>query len=170
MTSLINQMLDLARLEMRPENYPKENLNLSALLRSICEDLALIREKGIVLSSEIADGVRMCANRNLLERAVSNLILNAYRYGNENGRIWVSLYETGEQIVVKVKDDGIGIAAEDIDKVFDRFYRAERSRTQNGTGLGLSLTKEIAEFHQGSISVESRLGEGSTFSLVFSKS
>ena len=170
MTTLINQMLDLARLEMRPENYPKESLDLSALLRSICEDLALIREKGIVLSSEIADGIRMHANRNLLERAVSNLILNAYRYGNENGRIWVYLYETGERIVLEVKDDGIGIAEEDIAKVFDRFYRAERSRTKNGTGLGLSLTKEIAEFHQGSISVESRLGEGSTFSLVFSKS
>ena len=169
MTTLINQMLDLARLEMRPENYPKESLDLSALLRSICEDLALIREKGIVLSSEIADGITMYANRNLLERAVSNLILNAYRYGNENGRIWVSLYETGEQIVVEVKDNGIGIAAEDIAKVFDRFYRAERSRTKNGTGLGLSLTKEIAEFHKGSISVESRLGEGSTFSLVISK-
>ena len=169
MTSLINQMLDLARLEMRPENYPKESLDLSALLRSICEDLALIREKGIVLSSEIADGVRMCANRNLLERAVSNLILNAYRYGNENGRIWVFRHETGEKIVLEVKDDGIGIAEEDIAKVFDRFYRAERSRTKNGTGLGLSLTKEIAEFHRGSISVESRFGEGSTFSLVFSK-
>lgn len=169
MTSLINQMLDLARLEMRPENYPKESLDLSALLRSVCEDLALIREKGIVLSSEIADGITMRANRNLLERAVSNLILNAYRYGNENGRIWVSLYETGEQIVLEVKDDGIGIAAEDIARVFDRFYRAERSRTKNGTGLGLAITKEIAEFHQGSISLKSRLGEGSTFSLVFSK-
>ncbi|MFC2716725.1 MAG: sensor histidine kinase, partial [Stomatobaculum longum] len=101
MTTLINQMLDLARLEMRPENYPKESLDLSALLRSICEDLALIREKGIVLSSEIADGIRMHANRNLLERAVSNLILNAYRYGNENGRIRVSLYETGERIVFR---------------------------------------------------------------------
>ena len=111
----------------------------------------------------------MRANRNLLERAVSNLILNAYRYGNENGRIWVFLYETGEKIVLEVKDDGIGIAAEDIAKVFDRFYRAERSRTKNGTGLGLSLTKEIAEFHKGRISVESRFGEGSTFSLVFSK-
>ena len=100
---------------------------------------------------------------------ISNLILNAYRYGNEDGRIWVSLYETGEKIIVEVKDDGIGIAAEDIAKVFDRFYRAERSRTKNGTGLGLAITKEIAEFHQGSISLKSRLGEGSTFSLVFSK-
>lgn len=116
-----------------------------ALLRSICEDLALIREKGIVLSSEIADGIRMHANRNLLERAVSNLILNAYRYGNENGRIRVSLYETGERIVLEVKDDGIGIAEEDIAKVFDRFYRAERSRTKSGTGFGLSLTATVFE-------------------------
>ena len=100
---------------------------------------------------------------------ISNLILNAYRYGNEDGRIWVFLYETGEKIIVEVKDDGIGIVAEDIAKVFDRFYRAERSRTKNGTGLGLAITKEIAEFHQGSISLKSRLGEGSTFSLVFSK-
>ena len=67
-----------------------------------------------------------------------------------------------------MKDDGIGIAAEEIDKVIDRFYRAERSRTKNGTGLGLSLTKEIAEFHKGSISVESRLREA-PFHLFFQK-
>ena len=73
-------------------------------------------------------------------------------------------------ITLKVEDDGIGISLQDIPKVFDRFYRADSSREKTGTGLGLALTKEIVEFHHGALSVESVLGEGSVFSIVFPKS
>ncbi len=170
MTTLINQMLDIARLEMRPENYPIEVIDLSALVRAACEDLSLIRENGIALSSEVDDGISITGNQTLLLRAVSNLILNAYRYGKVNGHINVSLHEDGGQITLKVEDDGIGISLQDIPKVFDRFYRADSSREKTGTGLGLALTKEIVEFHHGALSVESVLGEGSVFSIVFPKS
>lgn len=169
MTSMINQMLDIERLEMRPENYPKETLDFSELVQSVCEDLALIREKEIRLSGDIENGIFYSGNRTLLSRALSNLILNAYRYGKENGHIAVSLKETDGQILLSVADDGIGIAAEDLPKIFDRFYRADSSRTENGTGLGLAITKDIVTFHNGRITVESEPGAGSTFSVIFQK-
>jgi signal transduction histidine kinase len=166
MTALINQMLDIARLEMKPENYPKERLDISALTRSVCEDLALIKDKGIILSAEAEDGLLVSGNRGLLSRAISNLVLNAYRYGKENGHIQVSLRRDKGLVVLTVADDGIGISAKDLPKVFDRFFRADSARTDNGTGLGLSITKEIVLFHEGSISVDSRPEEGSVFSIT----
>ena len=147
-----------------------EVIDLSTLVRSACEDLSLIRENGIALSSEVDDGISITGNQALLLRAISNLIFNAYRYGKENGHINVVLHGDGEQITLKVEDDGIGISLQDIPKVFDRFYRADSSREKTGTGLGLALTKEIVEFHHGALSVESVLGEGSVFSIVFPKS
>ena len=167
MTVLINQMLDIARLEMRPENYPKERVDLSALTDSICKDMALIKEKGIAISSHIDAGLFISGNPGLLARAISNLISNAYHYGKDNGHIDVSLKKVEEQVVLTVSDDGIGIAEENIPKIFDRFYREDSSRTQNGTGLGLSITKEIVQFHGGTIEVKSLLGIGSTFTVIF---
>lgn len=167
MTVLINQMLDIARLEMRPENYPKERVDLSALTDSICKDMALIKEKGIAISSHIDAGLFISGNPGLLARAISNLISNAYHYGKENGHIDVSLAKNDERVVLTVSDDGIGIAEENIPKIFDRFYREDSSRTQNGTGLGLSITKEIVQFHGGTIEVKSLLGIGSTFTVIF---
>ena len=167
MTVLINQMLDIARLEMRPENYPKERVDLSALTDSICKDMALIKEKGIAISSHIDAGLFISGNPGLLARAISNLISNAYHYGKDNGHLDVSLKKVEEQVVLTVSDDGIGIAEENIPKIFDRFYREDSSRTQNGTGLGLSITKEIVQFHGGTIEVKSLLGIGSTFTVIF---
>ena len=167
MTVLINQMLDIARLEMRPENYPKERVDLSALTDSICKDMALIKEKGLAISSHIDAGLFISGNPGLLARAISNLISNAYHYGKDNGHIDVSLKKVEEQVVLTVSDDGIGIAEENIPKIFDRFYREDSSRTQNGTGLGLSITKEIVQFHGGTIEVKSLLGIGSTFTVIF---
>ena len=166
MTVLINQMLDIARLEMRPENYPKQKLDLSSLTESICSDLALIEDKGIVLSAKIDHGLSVYGNHGLLSRAISNLVLNAYRYGKENGHIDVSLRKEADQVILTVADDGIGISDKDLPKIYDRFFRADSSRTNSGTGLGLSITKEIVQFHDGSISVDSHLGAGSVFAIV----
>lgn len=167
MTELINRMLDLARLEMRPENYPKELSDMSGIVRSVCDDLALIRDKNIEVISEIEDGIEFSLNRQLLTGALSNLVLNAYRYGKTDGHTVVSLKKNEEGIWLKVCDDGIGIAKEHLPRIFDRFYRADSSRTESGTGLGLSMVKEAVEFHGGTVSVESRPGEGSTFTVFF---
>lgn len=165
MSKLINDMLAFTRLELKADQYEKSEINLSELVNSICSDMALIRDKNITLNFNTEDSVICTGNRNLLARLISNLISNAYRYGNENGNIFVTLKKKNNKVILSVKDDGIGIAKEEQDKIFERFYQADSSHTGVGTGLGLAMVKEIARFHNGNISVESEIGEGSTFIL-----
>ena len=108
----------------------------------------MIQEKGIVLKCETEERLRFCGNRQLLSRLLTNLISNAFRYGRENGHIFVKL-------------------ASKEDQIFQRFYQADNSHSGSGTGLGLSMVKEIARFHGGEICVESEIGVGSTFCIIF---
>ncbi|HCT89869.1 MAG TPA: sensor histidine kinase [Lachnospiraceae bacterium] len=166
MSGLINDMLDFARLDNHPERYGKEDIDMTELVSSVCTDMALVREKSISLQFDVKDGVGFYGNRELLSRLLVNLISNAYRYGRENGHIFVRL-RTGEtELYLSVSDDGIGIRGEEQQKIFRRFYQADNSRSGVGLGLGLSMANEIARFHGGNISVESVPGEGSVFTLT----
>lgn len=169
MSKLINDMLECVRIERKPENYSKEKINLSQLVSSVCEDMALIKENGISLEYKIQENIYCLANEKLIERLIQNLISNAYRYGNENGHIWVELSNIKNTIEFKISDDGIGISKEDQKNVFRRFYQSDNSRSGKGTGLGLSMAYEIAKFHGGELTVKSKPGEGSTFTFIFEK-
>lgn len=169
MSRLINDMLDFARLETSPDRYKKETLDFTGLVKSVCDDMALIQEKGIILQYDTEDDIRFYGNRELLARLLTNLINNAYRYGKENGHIGVHLKRTDREVCLIVQDDGIGIAKEDQQKIFQRFYQGDPSRAGAGMGLGLSMAQEIAWFHGGNITVESTPGEGSIFETRFKK-
>lgn len=169
MSKLIQDMLDFSRLERRPEQYPKKPLDFSALAADVCEDMALIREKGIVLTHDCGKAIMMEGNELLLQRLLANLIGNAYRYGREDGKIAVTLTEDAKAIRLTVTDDGIGVAAEEQERIFNRFYQTDASHSGKGSGLGLSMVREIARFHGGTVSVQSALGEGSSFRVIFSK-
>ena len=92
---------------------------------------------------------------------------NAYRYGSEGGNIWLTLRRADGRMKLTVRDDGIGITPEEQDKIWQRFWQADASRSENsGSGLGLPLIKEIAELHGGSVSVESAPGSGSCFTVI----
>lgn len=129
--------------------------------------MALIQEKEIVLNYEVQEQVEFHGNYQLLSRMLTNLISNAYRYGKEQGHIFVSLKRQEQEIELSVSDDGIGIAPEEQEKIFRRFYQADHSRSGSGTGLGLSMVYEIVQFHEGTISVESELEKGSSFIVKF---
>lgn len=165
MTKLINDMLDFTRMEMHAERYPLEDTDLSGLVESISADMALIQEKGIALSWDVAPEIHIRGNRDLLTRMLTNLIGNAYRYGREGGHIAVTLRREAGAVALSVADDGIGVAEAEQEKIFRRFYQADTSRAGAGTGLGLSMVQEIARLHGGEIRLESRLGEGSTFTF-----
>ena len=165
MSALINDMLDFTRLESKAQNMAFTKIDLSKLVSSLCEDMALLKDKNISLSFHVQNNVFCSGNHELLSRLLTNLISNAYRYGKTDGHIWVDLAknDSDNTAVLSVGDDGIGIAAEDLDKIFLRFYQAEQSHSGSGTGLGLAMVYEIAQLHSGSVSVKSELGKGSNF-------
>ena len=169
MSKLINDMLDFTRLERRADIYPRDTVDLAGLVGSVCEDFALIQEKGITLAWESEGEPAIYGNRQLLSRLLENLLSNAYRYVREGGHIWVRLSSEAGQITLSVADDGIGIAKDEQDKVFRRFYQADKSHSGSGTGLGLSMAYGIAHFHGGNITIESELGKGSTFTFTASE-
>ena len=173
MNALIGSMLEYTRLELRPENYPLTDVDLSGLLRAVAGDMALIGYKGISLAVDICDGIHIRGNEFLLERAFRNLIDNAYKYGRENGSIRVELHTTPEnRVECLVIDDGPGIPEEELPHIFERFYRGAdfRSGRVPGTGLGLSFVNKIAEIHNGEVYAENndkKEGSGCTFFLRF---
>lgn len=165
MNSIIEKMLSFVRLESNLNYYKKDEIDYSRLVSSICEDMALLREKNIQLSYEIEENVIVNGNEELLSRLLTNLISNAYRYGKENGRIRVKLNITEQNVTVSVYDNGIGIPTDKREKIFRRFYQVDPSRSGVGSGLGLAMVQEIARFHGGSVQVESELNKGSTFTF-----
>ena len=166
MSKLINDMLIFSRLDMGAKNYSFEIVDLTELVSTVCQDMALIQERGITLEWQVQGNVSLNGNQELLTRLLVNLISNSYRYGTENGFILVSLKETQGQIQLSVTDDGMGIPEEELEKIFRRFYQVDNSRNGQGTGLGLAIVAEIAQLHGGTVKVESELGKGSTFIFI----
>ena len=167
MSVLIDDMLNYTRLEQSPERYPFTVLDLSWLTQEAAEEFAMLGVRGIVIETEIEPGVCISGNAMLLSRLLRNLLSNAIRYGRENGCVRVGLRSAAEKAVLSVSDDGIGVAPEEQEKIFERFYRADTSRSVQGTGLGLPMVKRIAQLHGGTVELESEVGRGSTFRVVF---
>jgi len=173
MNDLINDMLDYSRLDQSPERYPMETVDLSKTVSETADLMKELHARHISLSSDIEPGIEVCGNAELLTRMTENLISNAFRYGRENGTVLVSLKKEllsgSRQLcpVLTVQDNGIGISKEEQEKVFERFYRGDASRSAKGTGLGLSLVKKAAELHNAQIELESEPDVGSTFRIIF---
>ena len=174
MQTLINDMLDYTRMDQSAERYPLAPLDLSAIVRESTEQNGIRPPKGIRLLTEIEEGIQIQGNRILLMRLLQNLIGNAFQYGKNGGMTKVELVrcsgdDKGRTIRLSVEDDGIGIAKEEQDRIFERFYRSDASRSVQGTGLGLSMVKKIAELHDAGLVLESEPGYGSTFSIFFTE-
>ncbi len=165
MADLIEELLEFTRLEQNAGHIPMEELDLTELCEAVCGDMQQILERGITLERELCPGIRIKGNAALLSRLLVNLITNAVRYGRENGRIWVKLEEDKDRVCLTVEDDGIGIAREQQEKIWNRFYQADPSRGGRGAGLGLAMVKSIAALHGGEVSVKSSPGRGSVFTF-----
>jgi signal transduction histidine kinase len=128
-------------------------------------------QRGISLRVEAsAQAGSVTVDPERMAQVFDNLILNAFRYTPEGGEVILEAGPAQENVVFRVRDNGSGIAAEDLPHIFNRFYRADKSRQQNGeSGLGLAIARSIVEAHGGSIAVESQLGQGSTFTLTLPK-
>ncbi len=164
---LINDWLDLARIDQGKIVANLKPVGLERLLQKQVDFLEpLAREYGVSLKLESAKGpASVLGDEQMLEQVFSNLITNAIKYNKPGGSVVVTLGVENSFVIAVVKDTGIGIAKEHLPFIFDQFYRVSRREDQKikGTGLGLSIAKKIVEAHDGSIQVESELGQGSTF-------
>lgn len=171
LSNLVNDLLSLSRLDSNSTIPNQRPVYLGRVANKVSELLTpTANKKGHKLLVQIAEGMHpVIGNPEYLERAVLNLVDNSIKYTKENGIIRLVVRGEKDSSIVEVVDNGIGIGADDLPRIFERFYRVDRSRSRDmgGTGLGLSIVKHIVATHGGTVEVESVPGAGSTFRLRF---
>ena len=166
MQRIVDGLLMLARADAGLLELAREEIDLSLLLQEAGQHhLGLFASKNMHLDMQVGDDLHVNGDSARLERVVFNLLNNAFKHAPEGSTVTLSAKSAAGQAMVEVKDQGPGIEPEHLDHLFDRFYRADesRSRIEGGAGLGLAICKRIIEAHEGTIEVESRPGEGACF-------
>lgn len=169
MQRLVSDLLLLTKSEKAQLTLVMVPLRFDMLLREVLGEFGdLCEDKGIELKADNIAVGKMHGDKDALHRMIANLLENASNYTNKGGTITVSLTAVGSGLTLRVSDTGIGIPPEALEKIFDRFYRVDESRTRakGGSGLGLSIVKAIAESHQGTVVVTSEVGVGTTFTIA----
>ncbi len=168
LTNLINDVLDLNRIETGRVVLEKSNIPFKTLVENIMNENHPAAElKKITLNAKLGEEINLHIDGGKIERVVGELISNAIKYTPDNGKVDVGLACDGDMVSLSVKDSGIGMTPEECTKIWERFYRTSASQKfAKGSGLGLSIAKELVELHGGSLAVESEQGEGTTFSLL----
>ena len=168
MTSLINQIMELSKLE-RQNEIEKERINFSNIILQLLEDYrTLLENSNIELITNIEKDLRIYGNKLMIERLFINLFTNAMKFTKTT--ISVSLNRINKEIILQIKDDGVGIAKEEQKYIWDRFFQINNSRNKDknrGSGLGLSMVNKIAQLHSATIEVESEIGKGACFIVRF---
>ena len=169
MSGLIDDLLTLSRIESGVSALERTSLDALRVVETLVADFAPRFEEASIAVEVHADRVPACfADRDALEQILSNLLSNATRYSNPGSRVDIRIAERGGYVEIRVEDTGIGIPAEDLERIFERFYRvdAARSRALGSTGLGLSIVKHLVRALDGELHVESEPGKGSCFSFT----
>jgi two-component system sensor histidine kinase CiaH len=164
LTSLSNYLLGLARFQNN--SLSKASLNIKDVVKKVEKQIAPIaKSKNIFLKVE-SDNIKIVGNEESLEKLVTIFLDNAVKYTSQGGKVTLLTKKDRRYLLINVKDTGIGISKKDLPHIFERFYRADLSRSKEeitGFGLGLAMAKEIVDLHKGTIDVESQPGKGSTF-------
>ncbi|MEX0987451.1 MAG: ATP-binding protein [Bacteroidales bacterium] len=174
MVTIVDELGSISRLESGEFKMQKEVFNIVKLVEDVYESHEM-HARQYKLKLEF-DGnynkpVLVKADKKRITEVLNNLVMNSIKYGKLNGRTRVGFADTGKTILVDVSDNGIGIAEEDLSRIFERFYRADKSRSREsgGTGLGLAIVKHIIQAHNQSITVNSKLGKGASFVFTLEK-
>jgi heavy metal sensor kinase len=167
MSCIIDDLLLLSKADTKEIKLNIEEVALRDLIMDVCMDMKIVADKkDVELQASELEDVRLKGDELKLRRMLLNIVENGIKYSRVGGKVSVSSYVNDGYAKIDVKDDGIGISEEDIKYVFDRFYRADRSRKrESGSGLGLSISRWIAEAHKGSIEVKSQPAQGSMFTI-----
>jgi two-component system sensor histidine kinase CiaH len=171
LSKLVSNLLTLARSDSNQIEIKKQSFRLDELLREIVDyysEIASYQQKEMTINVE--SPILFTADKERIHQLLVILLDNAMKYTEEGGQIYISCHQTPSSITLVVQDNGIGIAKEEIPKIFDRFYQSDKARTKSdGAGLGLSIAKWIIEKHDGKVKVHSQLGEGTRFEIIFPK-
>lgn len=168
MTELVNDLLSLSRLDNESKKEEIEDLNLTEELYKTCEVYKkYIEGKGLTLKSDIDKNVTFTCHPGRIKQLINILLDNAIKYNKENGEVKIILKKNDYTFNLIIKDTGVGIKKEEIPNVFDRFFRADSSRSTQGTGLGLAIAYGIVKSHFGTIKVNSEVGKGTEFIITF---
>lgn len=169
MNELASDLVFLARVEDPVSHYPISPINIKEIVDEVVTNFRpLAKIKNIELCLEQIPNLEIQGNAEFLKRMLSNLISNAMRFTDADGTVSINIFVDGKRLHIQIKDTGIGITSDNIEKIFDRFYRADnaRNRASGGAGLGLSIVKAVVEAHKGNISVTSAIAKGSTFTVA----
>jgi len=171
MITIVDDLVSISRLESGEFKLKRENFNIVKLVEDIFEHHEMLAKEFKVkleFDGNYSKPIKVFADRKRITEVLNNLVVNSIKYGKSGGKTRVGFVDTGETILVDISDNGIGIAEEDLPRIFERFYRVDRSRSRDsgGTGLGLAIVKHIILAHNQTINVRSGLGKGTSF--VFS--
>lgn len=169
LVTLVDDILNLSRLDEADVQLEREDFDLSSLARDVASRLKASAKKNGVVITVIGDKAEINGVKSIVDEMVFNLVDNAVKYNKQNGRVTVTVDSSSDGTALTVTDTGIGIPQADVDRVFERFYRVDKSHSKEigGTGLGLSIVKHGAAFHNAKVSLQSTEGEGTTVRLVF---
>jgi two-component system heavy metal sensor histidine kinase CusS len=166
LSRIVDNLLFVARVDAAREPIARRRFDVRKAVEKIAAFYQTIADDHHITITCSGEG-QIYADPDLFERAVGNLLDNALRFTPANGSIHITLSEHNTDFQVAVSDTGCGIAPEHLPRVFDRFYRAESSRSSDGAGLGLALVKSILDLHGGSATIQSQAGQGTTVKLIF---
>jgi two-component system phosphate regulon sensor histidine kinase PhoR len=168
---LVEDLLTLAQLESSNPNLQMGTLDLASFLPEMLRDWEKkLKSKQLNIVVDVPSELsRICVDRTRLQEALYNLLDNAVKYSREHGEVRLNARQRHGEIELTVSDDGIGITEEDLPRIFERFYRADKARSPDkvrGTGLGLAIVKHIAQLHGGRVEAESELEKGTTIRVI----
>ena len=169
MSQLVNDIMELSSLDNGAKEELKEEVNLKEEVELALSSLSFeANSKDIKIETSLEDAY-LEDSKKLLYSLVYNLVDNAIKYNKEKGKVNINLFSYGTNIILEVKDEGIGIKKDEQERIFERFYRVDKSHSKEigGTGLGLSIVKHVAMIHNATIQVESEIDKGSTFKVIF---
>lgn len=174
MISLIQDMDVLNKLESGVMELKSSNFDIVSFVKDVfdmLEDKAKRKQVKLQLKKEYDRPIKVEADAGRIEQVLLNLVVNAIKYGKKGGKVEVGFFDLDDKVLVEVSDDGMGIPERDIPRIFERFYRVDKSRSRDlaGSGLGLSIVKHIIDAHKQTIHVRSSEGVGSTFSFTLKK-
>ncbi|MDL4840955.1 cell wall metabolism sensor histidine kinase WalK [Aquibacillus rhizosphaerae] len=165
MIRLVSDLLQLSKMDHKEQSVYKERVNIVSFFHHIIDRFEMNKNENIIIERQLPkDSLFIWLDKDKIIQVVDNIISNAIKYSPKGGKIKVRIIRVRQKVKVSITDQGVGIATEKLDKIFERFYRADkaRSRELGGTGLGLAIAKEIIESHHGQIWAESQEGKGTT--------